>query len=122
MSDATLKIDGYDIRVLDGPYLRAGIPTPEARDFASQLIGMLDKMRAFAAKRYLAIYNETWREEHDPVLTEQEFCSRLVQPSIVLYDEIGSAVVYFGDSDMFAGHSIEVSIDSGEIAFASMVG
>ncbi len=122
MKDATLEIDGHTISVLEGPYLNAGIPTSDASDFASVLVGMLDQMRVFAAKQYLAIYNDTWREEDGPILSADEFCSRLIRPSIVLYDEIGAAAIYFEDCDMFAGHSIEVSIDSGEIVRVSLVG
>ena len=122
MKDATLEVDGHIISVLEGPYLHAGIPTTDASDFATRLVGMIDQMRDFAAKQYLAIYNDTWREEEDPILTAVEFFSRLNRPSIVLYDEIGAAAIYFEDSDMFAGHSIEVSIDSGRISHASLVG
>jgi len=122
MKDATFTVDGHGVRVLDGPYLHDGEPTSDAHEFAASLIALLDEMRVFAAKRYLEIYNDTWREEDDPVLDEREFCARLTNPSIVLYDETGAATIYFGDSDMFAGHWIEVSVDDGEIAYASMVG
>lgn len=122
MGDANFKVDGHKIRVLSGPYLNKGKPTPEAREFAVTLIGWLDKIRTFAAKRYRRVYNDTWREEGDPILNNAAFCARPIDPSIVLYDEIGAATVYFGDSDMFCGHSIEVSIHEGKIADASMVG
>ena len=122
MKDATFRLDDHEIRVLDGPYLLDGEPTSEASEFAATLSGLLDEMRAFAAQRYLEIYNDTWRQEDDPIIDEREFCARLTNPSIVLYDEIGAATIYFNDSDMFAGHSIEVSVDGGNIAYASMVG
>ncbi|HWT02014.1 MAG TPA: DUF2262 domain-containing protein [Pyrinomonadaceae bacterium] len=122
MEDATLEINGHAVRVLEGPYLHAEKPTAAAREFAAELIEQLDEMRLFAAQEYLGIYNDDWREEGDPVLSQQEFCSRLVEPSIVLYDEIGAATVYFETSDMFAGHSIEVMVDDGKIAHASLIG
>jgi hypothetical protein len=118
----SFEVDGYTIKVLEGPYVQHGKPTSAARDFAARLITMLDRMRAFAAGKFVTKYNEIWREEGDPVLSEQDICSRLVNPKIVLYDEDGAAIVYFGDSDMFGGHAIEVSIDGGEISHASMVG
>jgi hypothetical protein len=122
VKDATFTLDGHEIRVLDGPYLRDGVPTAEARAYAATLVGLLDAMRVFAAVRYLPIYNDSWREEDDLAINEAEFCERLTNPGIVLYDEMGAAVVYFDDSDMFAGHTIEVSVDNGKITHASMLG
>ncbi len=122
MKDASFDLDHHTIRVLDGPYLQDGEPTVAAREFAATLIGLFERMRTFAAKRYLAIYNDSWREHGDPVLDERTFCSRLMNPKIVLYDEVGAAAIYFDDSSMFAGHSIEVSVDDGEIVHASLVG
>jgi hypothetical protein len=122
MSDAIFEIDCHKIRVLDGPYLASGTPTPKAHEFARQLLGMLDQMRAFAAKEHLATYNEAWREDDQPALTADDFASRLTDPSIVLYDEIGAASIYFQDSEMFLGHSIEVSLNDGNITHASIVG
>ena len=122
MPDASFTHDGHDIGVLDGPYLQDGQPTSTAHDFAATLIGLLDEMRSFAAQQFLKTYNDTWREEDEPIIDEREFCSRLVNPSIVLYDELGAAIIYFDDSDMFAGHSIGVTVNGGQIAHASMVG
>ena len=122
MRDASFDIDGHTIRVLEGPHLQDAEPTVAAREFASALIGLLDRMRELAAKRHLAVYNDNWREKGDPRLDEREFCSRLTNPEIVLYDEVGAAAVYFEDSNMFAGHSIEVSIDHGEMTDASLIG
>jgi len=122
MSDAIFETEGHKIRVLDGPYLASGAPTPAAYEFARQLLGMLDQMRAFAAKEHLATYNDAWREDDEPVLTADDFSSRLTDPSIVLYDEIGAASIYFRDSNMFFGHSIEVSLNDGNITHSSIVG
>ena len=122
MEDATLEIDGRVVRVLDGPYLHDGKPTPAALEFAEWLTQQLDAMRVFASQKYLDIYNDSWREDDDLILNRSEFCSRLINPSIVLYDEIGAATIYFDDSGMFAGHSIEVAVNDGKIADASMVG
>jgi hypothetical protein len=99
---------------------------PDAREFAAALIRQMDEMRAFAAQTYLALalYNDTWRdeEEGDPTLDDAGFRARLTDPSIVLYDELGSATVFFDDSGMFAGHSIMISIDDGTIRDASWSG
>jgi hypothetical protein len=122
MKDLTFEIDGYVVRVLEGPYWEEGKPTPAARELAAHLIKQLDEMRAFASQKYLDLYNDTWREDDDPILNQEEFCSRLIDPGIVLYDELGAAAIYFDDSEMFAGHSIEVWVEEGKIVNAKMVG
>lgn len=110
------------VDVMDGPYVHDGQPTAAAREFAAKLIGQLDELRRYAAGELLDLYNDTWREDEDPELNEDEFCSRLTNPSITVYDEVGSAAVYFDTSEMFSDHAVEVWIDGGEIASASMVG
>lgn len=122
METVTFTLDGREVSVSSGPYLRDGEPTPEAREFAESLIGQLDDMRAVAAAEYLDTYNETWRPAGQPTLDEVAFCARLVRPSIVLFDEVGAAAVYFGDSGMFAGHWIEVSVREGAVGHAVMLG
>ena len=122
MTDIIFTFDDQKITVLDGPYIQGGEISPEAKEFAAMLISNFHEMKVFAAKEYLDVYNESWREEDSPILNEQEFRSRLNNPSIVIYDELGAATIYFEDSNMFAGHSIEVSVDDNEIAYASLVG
>jgi hypothetical protein len=48
--------------------------------------------------------------------------SHLVNPSITLYDELGAAIVYFEDDDMFAGHYIEVVVNNGVPQHAGLAG
>lgn len=122
MDDPKLKIEGYEVTVLQGAYTVDGHPTTAATEYALQLIGMLAQMRDFAAIEYLPLYNDTWREEDAPTMTRDQFISRLADPLIVLYDELGTAAIYFDDSGMFAGHAIEVSVESGQIVDASLVG
>lgn len=122
MDDPKLEIEGYQVTVMQGPYTVDGHPTAAATEYVLQLIGLLDQMRDFAAIEYLPLYNDSWREEDAPTLTREEFMSRLTNPLIVLYDELGAAAIYFDDSDMFAGHAIEVSVESGQIVDASLVG
>lgn len=122
MDDPKLEIEGYQVTVMHGAYTVDGHPTAAATEYALQLIGLLDQMRDFAAIEYLPLYNDSWREEDAPTLTREEFMSRLTNPLIVLYDELGAAAIYFDDSDMFAGHAIEVSVEPGQIVDASLVG
>ena len=120
--DTKITIDGYEIRVLEGPYTDGDAATPAATTFARQLIGMLPAMKQFAAQELLDTYNDSWAEDEDDELDAAQFAANLVSPKIVIYDELGAATVYFADSDMFAGHSIEVWINEGEISDASLVG
>ena len=120
--DTKITVKGHEIRVLDGPYTDGDAATPAASAFAMQLIGMLPEMKRFATQQLLETYNDSWAEDEDEEMTAPQFEANLVSPQIVLYDEIGAATVYFADSDMFAGHSIDVSINDGKISNASLVG
>lgn len=122
MSNITIEIQGHTVAVSEGPYAPNDQPNETARKFASELIAKLDDMRKFIAKEKLELYNEEWREDDDPVLSEADFTANLVSPSIVLYDELGAACIYFEDSDMFGGHSIEVSVHENKIVDSTLVG
>jgi hypothetical protein len=122
MEIASFKLGEYTIQVFEGPYLEDGEPTDAAHEFAATVIGLLDSARIFAAKEYLALYNDRWRRNGEPVLDERQFRSRLTNPAILLFDQIGSATIGFDDSNMLAGHWIEVSVDNGEITYADICG
>ena len=79
-------------------------------------------MKRFATQQLLETFNDSWAEDDDEELEATQFEANLVAPQIVIYDEIGAATVYFADSDMFGGHSIDVSINEGKISDASLVG
>ena len=58
-----------------------------AREFATDLINRLDRIRCFAAEQFLDIDNNAWRDGNEPKLTATELAAQLQNPSIVLYDE-----------------------------------
>ena len=120
--DVTLQKDGIKIRVLDGPYLDKGKPTPRAVKDYTRLIRQLDDLKEYAADRLLDLYNNTWLDEDIGTVDRASFMARLTTPSIHLYDEVGAAVVYFGDGGLFAGHRIEVSINGGVPTDAGIIG
>src|SRR5688572_1114246 len=95
MANVTFLEGDTEVVVLPGPYAPDGSPTPEARAFAWELLNRMDELRQFAAKQYHPIYNDTWRDETEPQLSEQEFVAKLGKPSVVLSDEVGSATVTF---------------------------
>ena len=43
-------------------------------------------------------------------------------PAVTLFDEIGTATVYFEDGEMFGGHYIEVDLKNGTPTSADIVG
>ena len=121
VADSKITVNAHEIRVMEGPYTDGDAATPAATAFAKELIVMLPKMKKFAAQQLLETYNNAWADDGEELKASQ-FEANLVSPQIVIYDEVGAATVYFNDSDMFAGHSVNVSIDKGEIAHASLVG
>jgi hypothetical protein len=120
--DVTLSHDGVKVKVLDGPYLVDGRPTDRAVSDYSGLIARLDDLKGFAADRLLGLYNETWIDDQIGKVDRAGFVARLSSPSVDLYDELGAAVVYFNDGDLFAGHFIEVHVDKGVPTHAGIIG
>ena len=110
-----------EIKVLDGPYLVDGKPTSEAIDYYCSIVDRLDELRSFAADALLELYNRTWWTDEIGKLDRGGFMSRLTSPSVHLYDELGTALVYFDDGDMFAGHFIELSLEDGVPIDAQLV-
>jgi hypothetical protein len=122
MKDYTIRIKGNYIRVLDGEYVVDDEPTADARQLAEIIVDSLEKIRRFASRKLRTKYNSAWRDEDKPKLDESNFCVELGKPSIVIYDEIGSAVVYFKPKKIFDGHSVQVSLEAGKPISAMLVG
>jgi hypothetical protein len=120
--DITLYKDGVEVTVHDGPYLAAGKPTPQAVADYSRLIADLETIKGYAADELLDLYNEDWVDKKIGKVDRVAFMARLAKASIRLYDEIGTASVYFEDGGLFAGHSVEVSIDQGQPVSADITG
>ena len=118
--DSEIELEGHKIRVMSGPYISDGSPTPEANEFAAKLVAMLPEMKNVAASGLLDTYNESWVDDDHHELTAPEFVSNLSSPELVIYDAIGAATIYFTDSDMFGGHKVAVSVWKGEIDDASI--
>jgi hypothetical protein len=121
--DLELVHSGVRVTVEDGPYVADGAPTAEALKFVASLIGRLNEIRRYAAKKkLLRLYNESWRDENHDLIDEDSFVEKLTDPQVVINDEIGSATVYFDDGDLFAGHYIEVIIFNDELFDAGIIG
>ena len=114
--DLELIVGEYPITVLDGPYVDENRVTPEGIAFAKELIAKIPEMKAFASTQLLH-----WAEDGEE-LSPVAFESNLTSPTILIYDEEGTASVYFQDSEMFGGHLIEIYITQGSILDAEIVG
>lgn len=119
---AEIHHNGVPVTVIDGCYLDHNQPTTSASEYISQLVQGLDAIRQFAADKLTELYNKNWTDDDHPTLNRSSFIERLVNPTITLYDEMGAAVVYFEDSDMFSGHWIEVSVNNGIPEYAGIIG
>lgn len=117
----TLNYKGYDIYIMDGVYFENHEPTAGCVAFYTGLIKSMDKIKAFAAESFLTLYNEDWLDEAIGKLNKKGFMKRLAHPRITLFDAPGKAIIFFDDSDMFAGHSIEVVIENGKPVSTGMV-
>ena len=118
--DPEIQLEGHKIRVMQGPYVSDGSPTPEANEFAAKLISMLPDMKKVASASLLETYNDSWLDDDHDKLTAEQFIANLTSPELVIYDAIGAATIYFPDSDMFGGHMVAVSVWEGEIDDASL--
>lgn len=66
------------------------------------------RLRKFAAAELLMLKNDTWLEEEEEEVSEEQFIQRMELQDITIGPE-GGFVFWFGDDDMFWGHSITVS-------------
>jgi hypothetical protein len=108
MMDLEFQVGDVEVVILQGPYLKDGKATTEAiRDYTS-IIERLEEFKTFAASQLLTLYNDQWVVDEIGPVDEEGFKKRLCSPAVHLYDEVGSAIVYFEDGDLFAGHYIEI--------------
>lgn len=76
--------------------------------------------RLVAADELLDIYNQEWNDGKP--LDEEEFMDRLAIDDVNVADD-GSAELFYKDDDLFAGHTVVVTIDTaGNFADADVAG
>ncbi len=119
---AKFKCSEGMIDVLEGAYLSGGKPTQEAREFAESIVQKMDKIRKFASRRLRSRHNEAWRDDDSPKVDESKFCELLGKPKVVLYDQLGSASIYFSPKHLFDGHGVEVALADGKAYHATVIG
>ncbi len=79
-----------------------------------------ERLRRYAARGLLDIYNEEWND--GDALGEDEFIAQMSTESISFHSD-GDAEVYYGEGGLFFGHMIVVSVGSNlEIMDADIAG
>lgn len=103
------------------------------RDQALELIPALQKVtkdlasldlaaRRYAAEQLLETKNDSWLDEDEEELTEEDFIGRMTLESLTV-DEDGEVTMWYEDGDLFWGHSICIrQSQEGEWLSAEMMG
>lgn len=71
----------------------------------------LDEIREFAGRKLLELKNESWLDEDENELTQQDFTERLIRVESITYNVDGTLTIWFDDNDLFWGHGIAVELD-----------
>jgi hypothetical protein len=85
-------------------------PTVEVEQARRVLLRLREReaeARLVAAEELLAIYNDEWNDD-DPI-SEEEFMARLTLDDLAVASD-GSAELFYQDDNLFAGHTVLVSI------------
>lgn len=124
MSELIHDIDGvrYRVFVECREYLSGDVLSDEGRRYIDSIVSSCSALKDFVAQKYLQIYNESWVDDDHRKLSEPEIKEKLSLGDISIYEEPGSALVYFGDGNMFGGHSIELHIEGTEPKIAMLAG
>ncbi|MEO1034996.1 MAG: DUF2262 domain-containing protein [Pseudomonadota bacterium] len=120
--DIELEVQGLAVKVLDGAYTADNAITGEGIEFATSIVDDLDAYKTTAADQLVSLYNEVWLDDKIGELSATQIASLLINPKVVIYDVEGAACIYFNDSDMFAGHYVEISIDQFQVNGIGIVG
>lgn len=82
---------------------------------ASDLRSFIDRAFDFAADDSLDLYNKTWREPHQRVLTREKFIRALKTPNLHVHAD-GCFTLDIECGNLFLGHAIEVR-GTGDVTF-----
>ncbi len=96
----------------------------ETIEFTRQILKQLEdrsyEFRLYAAEKLLDLYNNTWSQNE--IINQNEFANRISIESIMIWSD-GNSEIYYRDSNLFAGHSIVVHLNSrGELKDANIAG
>ena len=110
--EATMQFTpGHSITVtIDSLGIAPGEALKKAREIYSTVVRRERDYRRAAASRLLDLYNSSWR--HSEVLDIDAFTRRLSVSSISIAPLELGATLYYADGGLFAGHFIEVFLDT----------
>ena len=96
-----------------------------ARALMEALIPKIPEMdascRSCAADELLETKNDSWLEEDEDPLDRKTFMDRLILKRVEF--DIDAVTLWYGDDDMFWGHSVTVVCsEAGKAKFAEMLG
>ena len=90
---------------------RLGFLEPAAKLFRWALGSEPSVLREAIRAELLELYNETWRQGSDPVLTAEELAGRLVWSVVeVSASDIVPVTFTYGAGDLFGGHCVAVEV------------
>ena len=82
---------------------------------------LIEKVKDYTTHKLLKLKNDLWLEEDEKEVTKKDFKDRMKFTGFYVFSE--SANFYFDDSNLFWGHTIEVTINQNlEFIDANIVG
>ncbi|WP_051506897.1 DUF2262 domain-containing protein [Saccharibacillus sacchari] len=95
---------------------------PALQKLTEELASLDLAARRYAAEQLLEVKNDSWLDENEEELTEDDFAGRMTLESLTL-DEDEEMTLWYEDGDLFWGHSICVRRSAdGEWMSAEMMG
>jgi len=113
--------DGVTIYIYTDEDSRPDPALAYARQVLADLPGLDRRARQIAADALLENKNETWLEEDEPPVSEDEFQVRLTLESITFYPD-ETAEVFYADGDLFWGHTILLNLEGNTLTGAHLAG
>jgi len=106
---------------IDSMGIAANEALKKAREIYNTMVRREHEYRRAAASRLLDLYNKSWRDGE--ALDTDGFMRRLSVSSISIAPLDLAATLYYADGGLFAGHLIEVFLDTGfSFSNAQLVG
>lgn len=113
--------EGVPVYINTDEESRADSTLAYARQVLTDLSGLDRRARQMAASHLLKLKNETWLEEDEPPVNAEDFQARLTLESITFYPD-ETAEVFYGDGDLFWGHTVLLNLKGNTFTEAHLAG
>jgi hypothetical protein len=121
----TRAFDGHDVEVtlLSDDKRDVTATLEQARLLYARLPAVMQRVRTFAADKYVKHYNDVWRTDDDEAMTSERFLEEFVLAQLMI-DPTGDVTLWFDDDrDFFEGHFVEVRLNpAGEVVSSDLLG